>query len=351
MSKKLAEIRSAIRQMLQDEFAEVDLVWTDDELDQNIESYLRDLSQVVPYQTKLTVESDGTREVDLNDITDLDISTILNVKEAEYPVDQYPKDKRNVSRMGDIITLDIDYLPTSGDDIYLYCDIVHTLDETTSTLNVFLENALIIGASGLSASSKSLNLYNLSNKLTDDITAINAAIDAVMKSGAGYLAEAATAISNGNTIVGNITALISDADDSFDLMKDLIDAAQVDMGTGEGMVNTITTGGGASEYFQLANTQINLAQGRYNTGLGILNKIQARGTNNTAYLQQATAQLNAAGASLNQASGYMKQISTKLNIASSGRLLEQWGMNQTNVAKQKLDALKTPKRSIKWPRS
>ncbi len=156
MGKLISEIREEIRQTLQDVFQSgLDLTWMDDELDQAIESTLLEISRVSPYESKVTVESDGTKKIDLSAITDFDPADLISVEKIEYEVDQDPEQFHNVSRFGDILTIAIDTAPTDGEDIYLYCHVVHTLDEEESTLDRRQESLLVKGAAAQAAISKS----------------------------------------------------------------------------------------------------------------------------------------------------------------------------------------------------
>jgi len=164
MGKTLSELHQEVRGVLQDVFeAGVEIVWTDEEIDQHIQDILIDLSQASPYQSKLSAESDGTKKINLTSITDLNVEDLISVVKAEYEGDQDPEQFRNVSRFGDIVTLKIESAPTSGDDIYLYCNLVHTLDETSSTLNRLQESLLVKGVTGQLAISKSKKYIDMIN--------------------------------------------------------------------------------------------------------------------------------------------------------------------------------------------
>ena len=135
-------IRTIIRQGLRDELQEsVDAEFADDELDLHINEVLVEISQKRPYEVKETVVSDGTKEVDISDITNL-----LEVEKAEYPTGSDPPDYRDVSAFGGTLRLNIDTTPTSGANVYLYCHKVHQLTESSSTLKPDLEKVLIEGA-------------------------------------------------------------------------------------------------------------------------------------------------------------------------------------------------------------
>lgn len=139
--KTLSAIRETVRQLLRDEFQEdTDYEFADDELEIYINECLVEISQPRPYEVKETVESDGTKEVDISEIEDL-----LEVEKAEYPTGSDPPDYRDVSIFGNTLRIEIDSTPTSGEDIYLYCHEVHQLTESSSTLSPDLEKVLVEG--------------------------------------------------------------------------------------------------------------------------------------------------------------------------------------------------------------
>lgn len=138
--KTLSAIRETARQFLKDEYTGEDYAFEDDELDLHISEVLTEISQKRPYEVKETVESDGTKEIDISEITDL-----LEVEKAEYPTGSDPPDYRDVSVFGTTLRLNIETAPTSGDDVYLYCHKVHQLTEAISTLSPDLEKVLVEG--------------------------------------------------------------------------------------------------------------------------------------------------------------------------------------------------------------
>ena len=91
----------------------------------------------------------GTSGKDLNisSITDL-----IEVEKAEYPTRQDPQKLTKFRVFGDIVTLD-DISPTDGDEVFLYCKKVHTLTDSSSTLDQLLESVLVEGAVAKAAQS------------------------------------------------------------------------------------------------------------------------------------------------------------------------------------------------------
>jgi hypothetical protein len=140
MSKKtFSAIRETVRQLLRDEFSEEETEFADDELDIHINECLVEISQRRPYEVKETVESDGTKEVDISEIENL-----LEVEKVEYPTGSDPPSFQKFSVFGDTLRIE-DTTPTSGEDIYLYCHKVHQVTESASTLKPDLEKVLVEG--------------------------------------------------------------------------------------------------------------------------------------------------------------------------------------------------------------
>jgi hypothetical protein len=338
MSKKLAEIRQGVRQLLQDEFTGSDLIWADDEIDLRINQALKEIDNYCPYLLKVEAESDGTKKIDINDITDVnfDIVNFIDVLYAEYEVDQDPEQLRSISRFGDIITLKLETAPTSGDAIYLYCTMHHNLTEDTSNLTPALEEILIQWTSALSASSKSMDLYSVTKELTTELTAINTAIGNI----SGRITQALSDISDGNTEVAKIDDILDDVNTEVDIMNARVDQAVTDIASGRALANKVLEGN--NDYFQSASSEINAAQGYLSDAIGYLREATGRGNNNSEYLKQASAQFQAASTYMNQATGYIRQINVKLSIASSGKLMENWADKNLVLAKQNLNIAKEP---------
>jgi len=148
--KTLSGIRGIIRQFLLDEFAVgTDLNWEDDELNLHINDCLAEISESCPYEVKETLTTTAaSKEVDISSIEDL-----LSIDKVEYKVDQDPQEFRNFDLWGNTLTIDIETAPT-GDSVYLYCNKLHQLTESSSTLKPQLERMLILGVCGYAAIAK-----------------------------------------------------------------------------------------------------------------------------------------------------------------------------------------------------
>jgi hypothetical protein len=149
MSKRyLSSIRTVVRQFLRDEFQEdIDYEFPDDEIDLHIGDCLIDISKVCPHEVKETIESDGTKEIDISEVSGLIGEKVVKV---EYPTGNDPPSFTGFTIFGDTLRL-TDTTPTSGEDVYLYCHEVHQLTESSSTLSADLEKVLIDGAVAMTA--------------------------------------------------------------------------------------------------------------------------------------------------------------------------------------------------------
>lgn len=152
MAKTLSAIRDIVRQMLRDEFVSgEDFEWEPDELDIYISHTLAEISERRPHEVKETLTTtSGSRELDISSIEDL-----LEIDRLEYPTGNYPRDYRNFNQI-DSDTIEIDTTLTPGDsqDVYVYCNKLHQLTESSSTLSPQIETALVLGAAAHAAIGK-----------------------------------------------------------------------------------------------------------------------------------------------------------------------------------------------------
>ena len=96
----LSEMRAIVRRDLKDEDA-ANYRWTDDELDRHITHTVREFSEVIPYEQKVTKATTlGSRDVDISSLSDR-----IMVQAVEYPVDKFPKQLQRFILWGDTVTL------------------------------------------------------------------------------------------------------------------------------------------------------------------------------------------------------------------------------------------------------
>jgi len=153
----LTEMRTIVRRDLHDEDA-ANYRWTNDELDRHIAHAVKDFSEAIPYEQKVTkATTSGSREIDISTITDR-----IMVEAVEYPVDKFPRKYQRFSLWGDTLTLLGDEVPDAS-NAYIYYGKLHTLDGTTSTIPAQREDLVAVGAEGYAAVEWAVYAINRAN--------------------------------------------------------------------------------------------------------------------------------------------------------------------------------------------
>jgi hypothetical protein len=117
--------------------------WTDEELNRHVDRAVREFSLAVPREAQAVLTTAQSRELSLSTLSDR-----VAVEVVEYPRGQYPPSYVPFSLWGDALTLLIDKVPASGEEVVVYYGRLHTLDNTTSTIPPHLEEVLAMGAEG-----------------------------------------------------------------------------------------------------------------------------------------------------------------------------------------------------------
>ena len=105
----------------------------------------------------------GSADVDVTGIEGL-----RHIIKAEYPTGKSPKEFRNVTLFSNTATIETDMTPAAGEQAIIYCEKLHILDTSASTLTPELEPIVV----NLAAGNVALN------NIGDGRTQIKAAIDA-----------------------------------------------------------------------------------------------------------------------------------------------------------------------------
>jgi len=138
----LPQLRSRVRRDLKDEDFS-NYRWTDEELNRHIDRAVREFSLAVPREVQAVLTTAQSRELSVSTLSDR-----VAVEVVEYPRGQYPPSYVPFSLWGDTLTLLIDKVPASGEEVVVYYGRLHTLDNTTSTLPPHLEEVVAMGAEG-----------------------------------------------------------------------------------------------------------------------------------------------------------------------------------------------------------
>ncbi|MBI4338599.1 MAG: hypothetical protein HY680_01455 [Chloroflexi bacterium] len=142
----LATMRARVRRELHDESAP-NYRWTDDEIDRHIQRSAAEASVASLRERKATLTtSAGSRDLSLATITDL-----VSVEAVEYPTGQYPPTYVRFSTWAGTLTLLVDSPPGGAENVNIYYGALHTLNATTSTLPVEVEDVVATGAGAYAA--------------------------------------------------------------------------------------------------------------------------------------------------------------------------------------------------------
>jgi hypothetical protein len=140
----LSTMRTMVRRDLRDE--DTPYRWSNDELDRHIAHTVKELSGAVPLPAKATLPTTpSSRQIDISSLADR-----VMMEAVEYPVGRFPPLYQRFALWGDILTLFGDEVP-DGSNCYIYYGKLHTLDASTSTLPVNLEDLVATGAGGYAA--------------------------------------------------------------------------------------------------------------------------------------------------------------------------------------------------------
>lgn len=151
-------MRTRVRRDLHDENAQ-SYRWTDAELDRHIQRTLDEVSVASPREMKATLTTTaGSRDLSLASLTGL-----VAVEAGEYPTGRYPPNYERFSVWAGTLTLLVAAAPSGGQAVNIYYGAMHTLDATSSTLPVHLEDLVATGAGAYAALEWSSFAINRSN--------------------------------------------------------------------------------------------------------------------------------------------------------------------------------------------
>ncbi len=142
----LTDFITRVRYDLRDTDPE-DALFSDESIHRHIMNALRAFSTHIPREVKTTlVTTSGSR--------DISITTLANritIDAVEYPVDEFPRQYVRFSVWSDTLTLLIDAVPGSAQNVHVYWTSVHLLDPTQSTIPTWAEDIMVAGAAGFAA--------------------------------------------------------------------------------------------------------------------------------------------------------------------------------------------------------
>jgi hypothetical protein len=321
MSDKLTEFRDALRAALQDTDPE-NQIWADTELDQHLIRALFDINSVRPREQKTTLTTTvASKDLDISSLADR-----LDVVKVEYRVGQDPQEFRNFTTWADVLTMDIDSLPSAAESVYIYWTSPHTLTTATSTLPAALVNLLLMGGEAFAA----LAWINKGrSQIVESITKLTS-VDTALGLIAARVAQAVTDLAAARLGIG---LKATEANTAIEAMQARITQAVADIASGRALVNSLTRGSNAeTDYLRVAATELNTATEYLSKARGYLAEDQP--AQEKANL--ASHELNAAGGYINEARSRLTGISSKLNIAAMVRQYQADAMQKLALFKTEL---------------
>lgn len=305
-----ADLIESVRYELEDT---TETIFTDAVINKGIEKALVLASDYIPCEKKIEVDlTTDSKDVDISNI-----KGIIRVLKAEYKIDQDPKEFRNISRFGDIVTIDTSLTPETGDKAYLYCHTIHTPD----TLDIKLLNIVPRIAAGYVAINNvgdgrtqiqsAIDAVELINSSVDNMTArlTQAAADtaSIRTQTTALLSSTNTALSSVETSLSAASSELSLADtaaDSIDIATELTDIdtelnnAISDIGNVRTALSTKLTG--ISDELTSIGAEIVLGIGDLANARALNNKITVGSSPESQLHSSANSEFNAAIARINE---------------------------------------------------
>lgn len=333
MVKTLSNVRDAAEAILEDSS---NTIFTTAVIDAQIELSLAEITQYSPRivrETRLTTAD--TREIDVSSIVYLE-----RVFEAEYPIDEYPPNKRNIVYIDDsTVSVSIYNAPSEVDDIYLFCEKNHILLDKPSTL----VGAVNYG-SGYSAGATSIALDGLGTGAIKSGTIIrfNGIAGEYKVSADATITAGAATITLEN---GLLEALANDTSASFitNSLSPVIEVYLPELAAGHAAMNWIGEGRtmilASIADIDASDTPIGAVASRLaqstsdlTSGRGYVNSVPVYSDPASLYQGFSAREASAAIGYLNQAQGYRANASHELSIANALLRYEQWGREKISYA-------------------
>ena len=210
-------------------------------------------------------------------------------------------------------------------------DVVVTFTQSTLT-NPMIELYVIEYATALAAIREPMQFYQQIHAALVTIALATTATATI----AARITQILTDIASGRTEAGLAPAAIILANLEFDKLVTEIGLAKTAVAEGEPLANTVTVAGGAPEFISLANADINVALGFASTGQNYLREAEADRANTNSYLNLAAGEASGVLAKVREVQVNLQEVSSELQIASSGRIMEASGLAGLERVKAKL---------------
>lgn len=121
--------------------------WSNDELTRHVTHALDEISRLLPRQRSVTLTTTAdSRNLDLSAYPDRSA-----IRAVEYPTANYPPTYVRWQEWGDTLTMLIDGAPGASENVKVYYESHHTIDDGGSTLPPWADELLPVGAAANAA--------------------------------------------------------------------------------------------------------------------------------------------------------------------------------------------------------
>ncbi len=327
------------------------LNWSSTEFNQIAEDVLREVSLACPRIVKETLTTTvDSRLLTISSITDL-LDGARSIQKVEYETGSYPRNYHNVTVIDDAtIEMDITTAPdATGENVYLWCEKMHTLTNSTSTLTPKLEGVVLKGIEAYGILQRCHLMRDNLNDVDTLLTTVGTTIGlmtARITTAAGYVTT------NANAAAGKIDALLTLAAAEVALINPQLDLAVSDLSTGLAKIETqAETGNPVGEYAAYASRQVETAVGFLRSAQGHLQQAQGDASAANEFRGMSASELGAAAMDLRQAQGYLSQISGNHQAVQAIKMYEQTGNQKLALYKKELSAVTVRRATERYSRS
>jgi hypothetical protein len=217
----------------------------------------------------------------------------------------------------------------------IHCEKLHTLTDAIKTLNQNEERVLTEGTVAYCLSMWVNKLRSQVNEAVTKISDLGSSTDKMT----AMIQRAIDDLSSGRALIDENRA---DALTEIDNVDQFITQATANLALGRTYIDTVPIGAAPeSDYITSCNASLNIAS----THLRKANSLLSADNVSNAFANSARSELSAASMSINQAGGYARELTSRLNIASTIMSYQNKADRQMQIYKQALNEI-TPMKTV-----
>lgn len=271
------------------------------------------------------------------------ISDLTEVLSVEYKIGQDPRELRNFDQYANTLRLKLDDAPTtseSGLPVFVFCNKLHVLTASTSTLTPELERIFVELVAAEMAISKGMDSVAQIKTAVSSFSKIEGAVLGMT----AHIAKSIIDLTSARTEAAKAPAIVTLAASAISQIQSQITQAIGDTNRGRPKVNGVNVGGPvASTYVPLAAAALREAGAFVDKAVINLRQASADESIANTYANLAATELAEARTHLDQAGGYFRVLTTRLEVANTMRLYQTWGESKLAVVMADLRRMRKPK--------